>query len=399
MALSLRQAAPAPDTDGAQQRSADLVHEPDSAARRRSGAILTVDLDALRSNYRLLRARARAGGAACAAVLKSDAYGLGAVPVGRALYGAGCRHFFVAHLDEGLALRPHLAPDATIMVLHGPMPGTEADFTAHDLVPVLNSAAQVAGWSAHARAMGRTLDALLQVDTGMSRMGLAPAELDAGLANPHFLDGIALLYVMSHLACADEPAHPMNAEQLARFQAARARLPACGASLANSSGIFLGPAYHGDLVRPGVALYGIAPQHGRANPMALVVRLQGKVLQTRELAAGSQVGYGARYISSVPCRVATVAVGYADGWLRAMSNRGLALVDGVRVPQIGTISMDSLTLDISALPPGRMVAGSLVDLICADHPVDAVAALAHTIAYEVLTSLGPRYYRQYLDPQ
>ena len=385
MALSLLNDVPA------------LHTQSESAQRRRSGAILTVDLDALCANYRLLRGMA--GAAACGAAVKADAYGLGALPVARALYGAGCRHFFVAHLDEGLALRPHLALDAALFVLHGPMPGTEVEFSGHHLVPVLNSAAQVAGWSAHARTLGRTLPALVQVDTGMSRMGLSAAEVDAWLADPHFLDGIELLYLMSHLACADEPEHPMNGQQLARFDALRARLPACRTSLANSSGIFLGPAYHGDLVRPGAALYGIAPQHGRANPMAPVVRLQGKVLQTRELAAGSQVGYGARYISSVPCRVATVAVGYADGWLRAMSNRGLALVDGVRVPQIGTISMDSLTLDISALPPGRLVAGSLVDLICADHPVDAVAALAHTIAYEVLTSLGPRYYRQYLDPQ
>jgi alanine racemase len=365
-----------------------------SPRHARSGAILTVDLDALCANYRLLRTRA--GRAACSAVLKADAYGLGAVPVARALYSQGCRHFFVAHLDEGMTLRPHLTPDAAIFVLHGPLPGTEPEFTAHGLVPVLNSAPQVAGWSAHAAVLGRTLPALVQVDTGMSRMGLSPAEVALWLADPHFLDGIEVLYLMSHLACAEVPQHPMNRQQLQTFAALRARLPACPASLANSSGIFLGDAFQFDLVRPGAALYGIAPQAGQPNPMAPVVRLQAKVMQTRSIGAGDHVGYSLRYTASGPCRVATVALGYADGWLRSMSTRGVALVDGQVLPQIGSISMDTLTLDISALPAGRLTPGSLVDLICAEHPVDAVAAQAGTIAYEVLTSMGPRIARAYV---
>jgi alanine racemase len=366
-----------------------------SNQKKNSGAILTVDLAAIRANYRLLRERAAP--AICSAVLKSDAYGLGAPAVAAALYEEGCRHFFVAHLDEGIALRPLLAPDADIFVLHGPLPDTEVDFVEHGLIPVLNSAPQVAGWRALAVLAGRPLAAIVQVDTGMSRMGLSPAEVDEWLADDHFLDGIELRCLMSHLACADEPGHPMNARQLATFEAIRARLPACPASLANSSGIFLSPGYHFDLVRPGAALYGIAPQPGAPNPMSPVVRLQGKLIQTRTIGQGDHVGYSLRYTAGDTCRVATVAVGYADGWLRSSSNRGLAFIDGIRTPQIGTVSMDSITLDVSAVPAERLAPGTLVDLISADHPVDAVAALARTIGYEVLTNLGLRYYREYKD--
>lgn len=368
------------------------MHKP--GRRERSGAILTVDLGALRANYRLLRERAAP--AACAAVLKSDAYGLGAAALAPALYQEGCRHFFVAHLDEGIALRPHLASDAAIFVLHGAPPATEAEFTAHQLVPVLNSLQQIDGWRRHAKAQGRALPAIVQVDSGMSRMGLSPLELDAWLAEAEPFAGIELGYLMSHLACADQPAHPMNAQQLARFNAIRARLPHCPASLANSSGIFLSPDYHFDLVRPGAALYGIAPNTG-VNPMRPVVRLRAKVIQTRAIGAGDHVGYGLAYTAGAARRIATVSLGYADGWPRAMSNLGLAIVDGVRLPQIGTISMDTITLDASALPARRLEAGSLVDLICPEHPLDAVAGLADTIAYELLTNLGPRLHREYLD--
>ena len=362
-------------------------------AKQRSGAILTIDIDAVRANYRLLRGKAHP--AACSAVVKSDAYGLGAAQVGAALYEEGCRHFFVAHLEEGISLRPHVAPDADIFVLHGPPVGADSEFTQHGLIPVLNSEAQVAGWRAHAAVLDRELDAVVQVDTGMSRMGLSPPEIDGWLADSHFLDGIKVRYVMSHLACADERYHPANAQQLARFLEIRARLPQYAASLANSSGVFLSPDYHFDLVRPGAALYGIAPQAGEPNPLQSVVRLQGKIIQTRTIEAGDHVGYSCRYTATGPCVVATVSVGYADGWLRSMSNQGQGMIDGVRVPQIGAISMDSITLDVSNIDPARLAPGGLVDLISPKHPVDAVAAMAHTIGYEVLTNLGGRYFRVY----
>jgi alanine racemase len=360
-----------------------------------AGAILTIDLGAIRSNYRSLRERA--GQAQCAAVVKADAYGLGAARVAAALATEGCRHFFVAHLNEGIALRPHLPANVEIFVLHGPPVGSDAEFVRHRLIPVLNSTAQIAGWRQLAQRENRALPAIVQVDSGMSRLGLSPAEVEAGVADPDFLRGIALRYLMSHLACAEATDHPMNALQLANFTAARRRFPACGASFANSSGIFLGPDYHFDLLRPGAALYGIAPVAGAANPMQAVVRLQGKIIQTRSIAAGDHVGYGLRYCAPGTRVIATVSVGYADGWLRSASGRGSAVIGGHQVAQVGTVSMDTITLDVTGVDPARLLPGMPVDLISPSRTVDAVAEAAGTIGYEILTSLGARYRREYLD--
>ena len=360
-----------------------------------AGAILTIDLGAIRANYRQLRARI--GRAQCAAVVKADAYGLGAAQVATALIGEGCRHFFVAHLDEGVALRSHLPASVEIFVLHGPLPGSEAEFLRHQLIPVLNSVEQMAGWRRLAQRENRQLPAIVQVDSGMSRLGLSPADVDAGLQDPDFLHGIELRYLMSHLACAEVTEHPMNAAQHRHFIAARARFPACGASFANSSGIFLGPDFHFDLVRPGAALYGIAPVAGAANPMQPAVRLQGRIIQTRRIAEGDGVGYGVRYRADGPRMVATVSVGYADGWLRSASGRGSAFIGTQEAPQIGTISMDTLTLDVTGIDPQLLLPGMPVDLLSAARTVDTVAAAAGTIAYEILTSLGTRYRREYID--
>ncbi|MBS0592620.1 MAG: alanine racemase, partial [Proteobacteria bacterium] len=214
-----------------------------------AGAVLTIDLDAIVANWR--RLRSRIGGAECAAVLKADAYGLGAAQVGGALAAAGARQFFVAHLDEALALQPHLPADAKVSVLHGPTPGSEPEFAAHGVRPVLNSRAQIDAWRRLAQRLGRELPAAVQADTGMARLGLDEAELRALDGRPDAFDGVRVELVMSHLACAEDPANPANAAQRERFAAARRRLPRAPASLANSSGIFLGSAYHFDLVRPG----------------------------------------------------------------------------------------------------------------------------------------------------
>ncbi|WP_363509033.1 alanine racemase [Burkholderia sp. LMU1-1-1.1] len=359
-----------------------------------AGAILSVDLAAILANYRLLCARAAP--APCAAVLKADAYGLGAVAIGAALYGQGCRHFFVAHLPEGIALRPHLPADAVIFVLHGPPPGCDDEFPRHRLIPVLNSLSQMAGWRRLARTTGVRAAAVVQVDSGMSRMGLSPAEIDAWARQPALSDGIDVRFLMSHLACADQPEHPMNQRQLERFVAARRVLPACPASLANSSGIFLPARFHFDLVRAGAALYGIAPVAGAVNPLRPAVRLQAKILQTRTIGPGEQVGYGHGYTAPTRRRIATLSIGYADGWPRQLSNQGVAAIAGQRVRQVGRISMDSVTLDISELGEDQALPGELADLIWDDQPVDAVAATAGTIGYEILTNLGPRIARQYV---
>lgn len=370
----------------------------DQASCARAGAILTIDLDAVRANYRLLRERGRtkAAQAACAAVLKADAYGLGMDKVAQALVREGCRSFFVAHLDEGIRLRQLVPEDCSIHVMHGAMPGAARDCLLHDLVPVLNDPGQVAEWRALARELGRDLPAALQVDTGMSRMGMAPLDLDRLRQDPDWLRGIDLRLVMSHLACADEPAHPLNERQRQRFEEVRALFPGVPASLANSSGVFLGGAWHFDLLRPGCALYGINPQPGHANPLAQAVSLAARVVQLRTVAAGDIVGYGARYVAPGERRIATIAIGYADGWLRALTGRSQAFVDGVAVPFAGTVSMDSITLDVTGIPEPRIAPGRTVDLLCPQQTVDDVASQAGTIGYEVLTRLGARFHRRYV---
>ena len=260
-------------------------------------------------------------GAECAAVVKADAYGLGANRVAPALARAGCDTFFVAHVGEGVALR-RVLPEATIHVLNGPVPGSESTLVEHRLVPVLNSLGDIVTWGGLAHADGARLPADLHIDTGMARLGLPPDEWDTLIREPWRLDGITLANLMSHLACADEPDHPLNRQQLKDFQVARQAFAGVNSSFANSSGIFLGPEYHFELVRPGVSLYGVEPYPCEPNPMAQVVRLQGKILQVRDIDRPWTVGYGATHRVKRRGRVATVGVGYADGFLRSLSNSG-----------------------------------------------------------------------------
>ena len=369
------------------------AHPAHVARAARAGAVLTVDLDAVAANYRLLVERA--GGAVVAGVMKADAYGLGMAHVAPALVRAGCRVFFTAHVEEGMRLRAIVPAGSAIYVLHGPPPGTAADFIEHGLIPVLNDPGQVREWSAACARAGRRLAAAVQVDSGMSRMGLSPADLEA-LGDPRdWLAAFEPVLLMSHLACADMPDHPLNARQRARFDAIRARFPAMPASLANSSAVFLGPDFRHDLVRPGAALYGINPQPGAPNPLRQAVSLDARIVQVRTIGAGDAVGYGARYVADGTRRIATIAVGYADGWLRALSGHGCAWIDGVRVPIAGTVSMDSITLDVTGIPEARLQPGMTVELLGAHQHVDAVAADAGTIGYEVLTRLGSRFERRY----
>jgi alanine racemase len=369
----------------------------DGMEAARAGAVLSIDLDAVRSNYRLLRDTA--GKAACAAVMKADAYGLGMDRIAPALAQEGCRVFFTAHLEEGIRLRPLVPADATIYVLHGLPPAgtlqTALEFIGHGLIPVLNDPSQVELWRRACRRHERRLAAALQFDTGMSRMGMALGDVSRLLADPAWKDEIEAVLVMSHLACADEPLHEMNGLQRQRFAALRAQFPGIPGSLANSSAVFLGGAFHHDLVRPGAALYGINPQPGHPNPLRQAVSLRARIVQARSVQAGDVVGYGARYVATGPRRIATIAVGYADGWLRALSGRGQAFIDGVAVPIAGTVSMDSITLDVSGIPEERVLPGQEVELLGEHQTVDDVAHAAGTIGYEVLTRLGSRFYREY----
>lgn len=369
---------------------------PQELLRQAACGVLTIDLGALVENYRLLKARLAPAHAA--AVVKADAYGLGAAKVAPVLYAAGCRHFFVAHLCEGLKLRPLLADDARLMVLNGLAPGAEETCADAGLVPVLNSLVQIAAWAAEARRRNATLPALLQFDTGMSRLGLSPDEAEALAADPSLLNGVDVLFLMSHLACADEPANPQNADQLAAMQRFAAAFPTVALCFANSGGVFLGADYHGALARPGIALYGGAPVDGSSNPMSPVVQLAVRVVQTRTVPVGTRVGYGGSHVTSGETRLATIAAGYADGIPRHLSGCGAFWFNGVRLPIAGRVSMDSITIDISALPPDALQAGSLVELIGRHQTLEDVAGDAGTISYEILTRLGQRYHRDYKEP-
>ncbi|WP_345822528.1 alanine racemase [Methylobacterium fujisawaense] len=371
----------------------DRDHRPDAGPAGTAAALLTIDLGAIADNYRALALQA--GPAVCAAVVKADAYGLGAERVAPVLAAAGCRHFFVAQVGEGVALRAILGPGPVIAVLNGASPGSEAACAAHDLVPVLNDRSQRDGWQGLARRLDRRLPAILQIDSGMARFGFAAEEACALLDAPDAFAGLDLRLVMSHLACAGEPDSPVNAAQRAVFEVVRRRLPAVPASLAASSGIFLGPDFRFDLVRPGAALYGIAPQADAPNPMRPVIGLRARVMQTRSVPAGTPVGYGHAAKVGRDSRLATVAIGYADGFFRSTAG-GAAWFGGTRLPVVGRVSMDSLVLDVTDLAPGTIGPGALVDIIGPERDVDAVAAAADTIGYEVLTNLGHRFHRVFL---
>ncbi len=364
----------------------------------RAAGVLTVDLAAIAENYRRLKAAFLEK--AVAAVVKADGYGLGAERVAPVLVKAGARSIFVAQLDEALKLRPLLDrchPAVTLYVLNGLMPGAEADYAEHNILPVLNSLGEIDAWSAFCRARGTALPAAVHLDSGMCRLGLPPDEVEVLRGDPARLAGLLPTCILSHLACADEPAHPMNARQLEALKAALPVLPRAPVSFCNSSGIFLGRDYHFDLGRPGVALYGVNPTPQAPNPMQPVVQLRAKILQVRQIDAPQTVGYGASHRATGPARIATVAAGYADGYLRSISNRGHAWVAGHRVPVVGRVSMDLLALDVTGVAPDSVRPGLWAELLNDEQDVDALAREAGTIGYEILTSLGARYHRVYLD--
>lgn len=363
------------------------------AIARRAGARLTIDLDAIVANWRALAARAAP--AECSAVVKADAYGLGAVRVASALLAAGCKTFFVALLEEGIVLRAALGPGPRIGVLNGTPPGTAPDFTAATLLPVINTLGQLAEWRAEAARLGHPCSVALQVETGMSRFGLPAADVAAIASDPAFLAGLKVELLMSHLACADEPEHSANEAQRAEFERLRAILPAAPASLANSSGIFLGKTYHHALVRPGAALYGINPTPHLPNPMRQVVQLEARIVQLRTVDPGTGIGYSHAATATRPTKLATLSIGYADGWPRSASTAS-AFADRCRLPFIGRVSMDSVIVDTTDCT-APLVEGDFARLIDPEQTVDDIAALGGTIGYEILTRLGSRFDRRYIS--
>jgi alanine racemase len=303
----------------------------------------------------------------------------------------------VARLEEGLALRP-IVPGARICVLDGAPPDAVPALIAHRLTPVLNSLAEIAGWQAAAGEMRSTMDAVVHIDTGMNRLGLAAGELGVLAAEAaRRLERLRIVLWMSHLACADDPDAKMNRTQLDRFHNALAMLPPAPASLASSGGVMLGKDYAFDMVRPGLGLYGGNPQPARRNPFATVAVLHGRILQLRHVGAGESVGYGATFHATRPTVLAVAGLGYTDGLMRILAGRGAGAIGGVRVPIAGRVSMDLITLDVTDVPEDRRRVGADIEFFGDTITLDEVAAAANTASYEILTAMSRRVPHVYED--
>jgi alanine racemase len=371
-----------------------LPSEPTALAG--ANGVLTIDLDALAANWRKLEKTGVP--AECAAVIKANAYGCGIEPVAKALAGAGCKTFFVATLDEALAARAAL-PSATLYVLNGFIQNTGDTYAKIDARPVIGEINELAEWDVFCRRTGWAGGAAIHIDTGMHRLGLTVTEAQSLVPRINAGDhGISL--VMSHLACAESLHHLMNAKQLATFREVASLFAGIPASLANSSGIFLGSPFHFDMVRSGAALYGVNPTPEADNPMQPVVELRARVMQIRHIERGETVGYGGIWTARRPTTLAIIAAGYADGYFRAGgSNDGTrgadVMVAGQRCPVAGRISMDLMAVDVTDVEKNAVRRGHFVTLIGEGITIDELAHHFGTIGYEVLTSLGSRYARVY----
>ncbi len=355
---------------------------------------LTIDLGRIQSNYRFIREQL--DGVEAAAVVKADGYGLGAVEVSRALAEQGCHHFFVSQIAEAQQLRKALE-HVEIHVLYGAASDTTDDLIEHRLIPVLNSLEQLERWAQAAELRQQELPATIHLDTGMNRTGLSTDEAAVLINEPWRLDPLEVVIVMSHLGSADIVDSAQSTEQLKRFEALRRHLRMGRASLANSAGVFLGSPYHFDLARPGVALYGGNPCPDRENPMQQVVSVTAPILQVRDVDPGDFVGYGATHEIVRHSRVATIPVGYADGFLRSASNSGIAYLGSVPVPIIGRISMDLITLDVTDVADSELHPRASIELVGDRIPINEIAERSGTVTHEVLTALGARCRQSYVQ--
>lgn len=346
-----------------------------------AAATLHIDLDALVANWRMFQRRVAP--AKAAAVVKADAYGLGARQVAKALQNAGCTRYYLAWPQEGADLRRHLGDGPEILVFHGVTPDTLSLFIEHKLQPVINDLVQLEVWQTSAAA-GQP--AALHVDTGMNRLGVSEHEWEDAarrFSNPSRL--------VSHLACGDEDS-PANPAQVERFTRARRFWPGAPCSLSATGGCYLGDDYRFDEARPGIGLYGGGPVPAEGDRPLTVVTLTAQVLQVRSIQAGETVGYGCTWTASGPTQLATIGIGYADGYLRSASNRGHVVVQGQKRPIVGRVSMDLIVVDITGL---SVAAGDDIEVIGPNMPLSEAAGAMGTIDYEILTRLGARLERRY----
>lgn len=367
-----------------------------------SATKLRINLNHLVQNYQLFVEAAKADGerssSEISAVVKADAYGLGVGPVVQALDKAGCSTFFVAHGFEGDALRAHL-PDAKIYVFHGCIKGEEERFKLNRLIPVLHSLEGLKRWVEFAESSAYG-DCALQVDTGMNRLGFRADEFQTVCDDPSLREGIKVHLLMSHLACADEEENSKNNEQLELFTELMAARPDwladASLSLANSAGTLMGSEFQFDVCRVGIGLYGGNPFSSQANVCRAVVSVETPILQLSDIEQGESVSYGATWVAARPSRIATIGVGYADGYLRLAGEDGAVAIGEYRAPIIGRVTMDLIMIDVTDIPADKIEVGSLVELMGEEITVDEVAEHGQTISYEVLTSLGQRYQRDYI---
>ena len=366
---------------------------------------IDIDLGAITHNWGYLDSMSPKS-TVTAAMVKADGYGLGANHVGGALYQAGCRQFFVANLDEAASLRNNLdninGTDAQIMVLHGCHRGQENDMRAYRLTPVLNDLEQLSRWRLFAQNANETYPALLHLDTGMTRLGFDPDQTDWLIENNQALNGLDITYVMSHLVSAERANDPVNNAQKVLFDEHRSFFAGIKASLANSGGIFLGADYHYQMTRPGIAIYGVHPcgkdeAQKHTDGLKQTAAWHARIIQVQSAPAGATVGYGGTHKLARPSRIATVGVGYADGYHRALGNKAFVNILEHRAPVIGRVSMDSITIDVTDIPADIMLKAETVALLSNLYSIEDMANDASTVPYEILTGISHRARRRYLD--
>lgn len=358
-------------------------------------SLLTIDLDAIAANYRYLRSLVDP--AICAAVLKADSYGLGVEATAPILYNEGCRHFFVAYTNEAVALKEVLSSfqqKSYIYVLNGPyLKGWQDYYHQHQFIPVLNDIDTLQEWQSYGNEKNLKVPTVLHVDTGMKRLAI-PFE-DFQTLSQNKLDHLDICFLMSHLACADEKDHSANAEQLSIIRSIKSQLSYLPISLANSSGIFLDKDYHFNLVRPGIALHGYISNPEFANSLFPAVELQARILQIQDAKTDDYVGYNQTFQARTPLKLATLAIGYADGVPWAISNQGCyVLINGEKAPIVGRISMDLISVDVTNIPDVSV--GDWTTLLNKEITLDHWAKAAKSSNYELLLKLGKRLRKVYV---
>ncbi len=360
-----------------------------------SQCTLEIDLSKIRANYNILAKFCH--NTSCAeigAVVKANSYGLGANKIAPFLFQEGCKNFFVFSIDEGIDLRKSLDLNANIFVLNGVFYNEIEEFDRYNLIPILNHLGQVKIWQEFAALRSRKIPGALHINTGINRLGMPAQEVEKLVNGYDLLQGIELQYIMSHLSSGEENDNPYNLEQLKKFKHYLQYFPEVKASLSNSSSMFLGTDYHFDLIRPGAALYGINPTPTKSNPMHHPIRLVAPIIQIQEIPVNSSVGYNMTFLTDRDSIVATLPIGYADGYSRIYSNCGEVYIDGYKAPVIGRVSMDLITIDVTNLPPEKVFLGQEVEIIGDNCTTDKVASISGIFSYEILTMLGSSRYKR-----